>query len=463
MKHRISFCLTYACILVFGTLGVLLLVFGEKSPRASQTENRMLAGFPTVSKESLGSGEFMSGLESYLSDGVPERDAIVIDTAVWMSALSIGQEIDTDEEMLAAAEAFAEEDDPEYLPADTTAPTPEPTEAPEPTETDETPEPDFEPTDTPESFESPEPTDAPEPENTVRDCTFRMTLANGSIQTMYRFPKKNVQNAVDVLNAYRAVLPEDGHVFFTQAPYPGIGFDLKSGRVTEWNCDVEETIQQNVLPGVEIVSTFDTLEEPLKRGEDLFFSTDHHWKPRAACYVAQAMLERIGIHPLPYDGYAYYHLDGFYGAAYSSHPELKKTHKADTIDVLIPQLPVNGYTIAWDGTEKPCPFMLKQANYTSYVGGTLGPWRCYETGVDSGRRCIVIGDSFLCVFVPFLTPYYEEVHTTDFRQAYYDAKHANWTLTDYIKEHEIDDIYVILGTANSINAGYMLKLMNRYL
>lgn len=459
MKHRISFYLTYACILLFGTLGVLLLVFGEKEPRASQTENRMLAGFPTFSAESVGSGAFMSGLESYLSDGVPARDAIVVETAVWMNALSLEQDVNTDEELYAAIEAFSEEDETEDLPTEAPEDTPEPSEAPEtPAEADsETPQPDAAATD------APAPTEAPASENSVRDCAFRVTMKNGRVETLYTFPKENVQNAVNVLNAYRAVLPENGHVFFTQSPYPGIGFDLQSGRVIEWDCDVEETIQQNVLPGVEIVSTFETLKEPLRRGEDLFFTTDHHWKPRAACYVAQAMLERIGIHPLPYDGYAYYHLDGFYGAKYTSHPELKKTHKGDTIDVMIPQLPVTGYTIAWDGTEKLCPFMLKQANYVSYIGGTLGPWRCYETGVDSGRRCLVVGDSFLCAFVPYLTPYYDEVHTTDFRVAYYDAKHACWTLTDYVRDHAIDDIYIILGTANSINAGYMLNFLNRYL
>ena len=40
-------------------------------------------------------------------------------------------------------------------------------------------------------------------------------------------------------------------------------------------------------------------------GEYLFFTTDHHWTPRAACYTANAILETMGVDPRPYDSYSF--------------------------------------------------------------------------------------------------------------------------------------------------------------
>ena len=46
MKRKLSFLLLYGSLVLFGGLGALLLIFGEKAPHASLAENRMLAGLP---------------------------------------------------------------------------------------------------------------------------------------------------------------------------------------------------------------------------------------------------------------------------------------------------------------------------------------------------------------------------------------------------------------------------------
>lgn len=467
MKHRISFYLTFSCILLFGSIGALLLGAGEKAPRESYSENRMLAGFPEFSAQTVRNGDFMSGLESYLSDGMPARDRIINDTEVVMNIFSVSREDDAEEELLAEIEELCEDpgEDPESAPvleeavirnegSATAAPSAEPTDAQQPVAS--------EPTDAQQPG-APEPTDAPQSATPVRECSLRQIRADGTYHRVYTFSEENVQNAIDVLNAYRSVLPEDGHVFFTQVPYPTIARAMQTDEFVHWECDVEETINANALPGVEAVSTFDVFEVPLQAGEDLYFHTDHHWRPRAACYIANAMLARLGISAPDYDAYSYYQYNGFYGS-YGGTAKKRAKLDPDTIDILIPNLPVRGWTIAWDGTENPCPFMVTERGaYLSYLGGTLGPWRRYETGVDSGRNCLVIGDSYLCAFLPYLAPYYEEIHSTDYRPASYDGGHAKWGAAQYIKEHGISDVYVILSTASSVNSSYMLSLMQRYL
>ena len=464
MKHRISFYLTYACVVLFGTVGVLLLLFGSKAPRESESENRMLAGFPTFSAETVKDGSFMSGLESYLSDGMPARERIVTDTAVWLNAFSVSRGEQAETDLYQSVEAFGDESDGQTAqptPAQTDAPeeaeitVPTETQAPAPTQPAETQPTDAVPTDAP--------TAAPI-EAQVKACTFRQVREDGTYRTTYSFSEEHMQNAVDVLNAYRAVLPEDGHLFFTQVPYPTIAQSIRQGEYAHWESDVEATLAANTLPGVEIISALEVLEAPLKAGEELYFYTDHHWKARAACYVAQAMLQRIGIDAPDYDAYSYYQYSGFYGSLIAEHPELRATTEPDSIDVLIPTLPVRGVTIAWDGTEKPCAFMVTtRKSYLAYLDGTRGPWRRYETGVDCDRKCLVIGDSYVCCFLPYLAPYYEEIHNADFRTDYYDAQNRAWGVAEYIRDHGITDVYVVLSTASGINSAYMLKLMLRYL
>ena len=76
MKKRLTFYITFACIAVFGSLGLLLLVRGEKEARPSDAENRMLAGFPAFSLQTVADGSFMEGIESFLSDAMPARNSI---------------------------------------------------------------------------------------------------------------------------------------------------------------------------------------------------------------------------------------------------------------------------------------------------------------------------------------------------------------------------------------------------
>ena len=353
MKHRISFYLTYACIVLFGSIGLLLLALGEKSPRESASENRMLAGFPALSAEAVRDGSFMDGLESYLSDGMPARERIVTDTAVLLNAIALSKEDGAEENVFDEIGAPAQMPEETELPqADTILLEPDAPQTPEPT-------------DCPPAGAVPSPSGSPEntePMQTaipVAACSLRRIRPDGTSRMTETYSETSIQNAIDVLNAYRSVLPEDGRLFFTQSPYASVALTMQHGEFTGWESDVEAMLQSNTLSGVEIVSTIDVLEEPLLAGEDLFFRTDHHWTPRGACYLAQAMLKRMGIDAPDYDAYSYKTYRSFYGSTVTAHPERKSTTTPDTIDVLIPNLPVKGCTIAWDGSEKPCPFILE--------------------------------------------------------------------------------------------------------
>lgn len=478
MKRKPSFILLYIVLVLLGGLGAYLLLFGAREPRASMTENRMLAGFPELTKDSVKTGAFMTGLEDFLSDNMPERDGLVAQADRILDRLSLPSEAtgEEDDPFAAQVAAIAQEGAGEATdaPAATPESTAEPTAAPTPTPTPEptaTPAPTPTPAEeTPASTPTPEPTATPEPVVVAKDlsqikpCTFTLTERSGAIRTVYTFPTENILRAIRVLNAYRSYLPADGHVFFVEPPFPGVAASLQDGSCIGWGSDLEETITEYSDDGVYMVSVQKALEQPLLDGEFLFFTTDHHWTPRAACYTLNAILETVGIDPRPYDNHTFTVVRDFYGSALNGDPNFRKTHRPDTLDVLVPDLPVKGYRIYWDRSEKEAPLIFeKYSNYMSYLGGTLGPWRRFETGVDCDRSCLVIGDSFANCFVPFLASYYEYIHVTDVRQDYYDAANARWSISQYMLENGVDDVYFVLSTASGVNTVGLMDNLLRYL
>ncbi len=482
MRRKLSFLLLYGILVLFGGLGALLLIWGEREEHASLTENRMLAGFPRLTWAAVKDGSFMSGMEDFLSDNVPERDRLVdaADSVMDLFSLVKKTEDDLDDELAAQLSAFALEggefeDLPEeelFPPEDSPAPqethealavpenTPAPTDAPAPEATpgteNETPAPTSEPV--------AEPTAAAQKDlSAIKDCTFNLTLKNGTRQLVYTFPKANIQRTIKVLNAYRAKLPADGRVFFAQPPFSGIGFKLGNGTAIGWDGDLEDTVNAYADEGVSMVSVQQVLEQPLLSKEYIYFNTDHHWTPRAACYVANACLKQLGIDPRPYESYAYHTYKDFYGSAATT-PKARAGRKPDTLDVMITATPVQGYQVYWNRTEREAPLIYENNHtYMAFLGGTKGPWRRFETGVDSGRNCLVIGDSFSLVFVPYLSPYYETIIVTDVRDTYYEHVNAKWTISQYMAENGVDDVYIVLSTASGVNTTGMFSSLLRYL
>lgn len=505
-KKKFAFIITYACVAFLGGLGLMLLLLAEKSPRASEKENRMLAGFPEFSIASVADGSFMTGLEAYLSDAMFDRDGIVDATSRISAVFSVGVTEDSVEDDVAAfaSEDAGEDDTESAAQAETGLITPAVTEETQTQAAMQAVSAAAEPqaSDTLNTSEAPEATEAAEegvteepadeipaekaeedesaesdpyavdeeynPYDTAVDAegwrvgAFWQKRPDGSMRTVYKFPIENLKNAAKVLNAYRAILPKDGKMFFAQIPFKGTGMGLMQGTYTGWGCDIEELLGTHVDDGVVIVSATDVLEEHLLNGEYLYFHTDHHWTPRAASYLASAFLATQGITSYAYEDYRYSVYHNFYGS-YGSTAAKRDGLSPDDLDVLIPMLPTESYTIDSRGTEKQSRFMVERSSYLAYLGGTQGPWRRFASGAHTGRSCLVIGDSYSNCFIPYLMPYYDNVFSVDMRTAYFSKAKAGCTVTEFVAKYGISDIYFIPSTASSINSGYMLSHLWKYL
>ena len=435
---RFGFLIRYLWVLALVWLGGMTLLLTPREARVSTTENRMLAAAPELSRKTLLDGSFTDGTETWLSDGIVLRDPLIGLSRSVESLLKLpSDEADEAMELIDAIEAEMNE-----APDETAAPTPAPeetplvpqkTEAPQPTET------------------AAEPTAEPTAPIEVGDAEFWMEFANGSKQTVFEFPAKNIYRAAEVLNAYRDALPENGTVVFLQVPVASMGnaYQNRIEKGPVWHSNVEDALQGLVKDGVIVVKAEEAMNAPLSRGEYVYFRTDHHWTARGAYYAYCAAMERLGVPTADYDDYTYSVRSGMRGN------NAKNGAKSDTLEVMHELLPTRSFVVSHLSESREIPFMDYDTNgYLAFIRGTQKPWRRFETGSKTGRTALLIGDSFANAFLPYLLPHYDRVMMTDLRYTSYVPEDAGASVSGYIDAYGVDDVYFVLSLATSINSEF---------
>lgn len=462
MKHRFSFVLTMWWVLALAMVGVLMMVYAPKEERVSDVDNRMLAGVPELSGQSVISAEFMQGLDSWLSDSFFAREDIVSFTKGLLASTAFERyekdiEAELDKEQAEAEKRLEElEKSEDNMVNDA--------EAEDNPPDDELMEDDFDLI-APNDDLSGETDD--ENQEVIHGTAYLwMEKTDGTQEKLYTFSEKDINTVSEMLNAYRDALGEDGTVHYMQIPYSGTAYRW-IGNTEEycgWGCNVEDALRSRVKDGVYVHNIPEIFEEPLRNGEYLYFRLDHHWAPRGAALACNAIMASQGYPTVDYDDYEYLVYKNFYGSKYDASDKEKMRLKADTLEVWYPNLPERHYLVERLTKLEERELMdYERKNYRAYLCGTLGPWRLIDTGYSTGRTALIICDSFGTAFAPYLLPYYDYVLMTDLRPDYYNAKAAGGSVREYIEKYEVDDIYMVLSTNSGVRKQYSLSYMMKYL
>lgn len=474
-------------------LGVLLLLLAPRQERFSEQENRMLAGFPSFSGETLTSGAFFTGVEDYLSDGFFAR-ADVIEAAEASLELfnhqteeqrQIRQEAETNALLAADAdgslweEEMAKEAGEEAAPQDAgpvrPAPSATPSAAADVLAASPSVIPSVAPSATPSATPAaavtmpaaipsasatPSPTQAA-PTSTPRvivplaeNESYRLELLESETEAsrIYEYSAANVMTFAKTLNYLKALLPDGGEVYYLQPPVAEVGrrLSVRTSRYIGWRSAMEDALATQVTDGVHIYNVPEILNGPLTDKQDIYYYTDHHWTPLGAWYAVEAIMRDRGYPVVAYDAYEYQ----------SRIMRRDQVGREDWLHFLYPLAPTHSYVLTNLTNETEIPFMnYKSTTYTGYINNTRTPWRRFTSGYGSQRRALLISDSFGNVFLPYLLPYYGEVHMTDLRASYFKESEAGGTFAELLKYHQIDDIYVVLSTSNGINSKNSLEVM----
>ena len=445
MKKPFFFALAYAALLALLTLGVGILTFAPREERMSESENRMLQGFPALRGEDLLSGAFMGEFESYLSDAFPARDRLV---RASRAALSLFGERD---EEYAIKEAIAQQmdqasDPEEAAPSENGPKELRPSAAPAETAAD------------PESSGTTVPPEA-------RDAAFWLVRPDGRRDVEEQYPAANLAYLAPVLDEYRACLPADGRVLFLNAPVSSDAHAIDlTGTRTDWGYDLDEALQALTGDGVIIYDATDILRPWLGK-EDLYPTGDHHWHAQTASHMADAMAKDLGVPAAGFYDYMYRLELDFRGDPCT--PEQLQSMDLDRNNrrIPVPVTPVESYVVTFMDQLKPTVYLESDRieGYGIYLGGLHRPWRLFVTGYHTGRTALVIGDSFYHAFLPYITPYYDRILSTDLRDGMYRTSLAGGSIRQYMEHYEVDDVYLVMCRYTSVNEYVYQNRLERYL
>ena len=204
-------------------------------------------------------------------------------------------------------------------------------------------------------------------------------------------------------------------------------------------------IGKNLLPYVEYA---DVLGEFLRAreaiydyGVKLYYKTDHHWTSEGAYLAYQLWCRSEGIEPRSREDYTITPTDGFYGTSYSK-SALWLT-KPDTIETW--EYPIN-VTVTIDDKDEYNSLFFKEHltepdKYPVYLDGNHSFERIVNHDNPTGKKILLIKDSYAHTFAPFMAENCSEIDMVDLR--YYLDPVSNLT-----NETQYDEVLILYGISN---------------
>lgn len=418
-----------------GLTGIFMLLFTEKDATASERENRMLQGFPDVNAQAIGSGQFAGEFDDFLSDNLVGRDAAI---SAAESLLGVFNTISGDEAFEKKNQEMEQRLDAEGGNANAAA------------ETDED--------DGEGEISTGKVLSAGEVPMDERKSYMWYVKTDGTLSLKYEYLKTNVDTYAETLRLLKTCLPEDGIINFVEVPLASQANRWRDQQsvYSGWGSSLELMLQQS-LAGAKNINVYSAwnLLSPYVCGETpMFYFTDHHWSAEAAYIVCSAMLEDQGLPVIPYEEYTYKSITS---------SAIDENGRRDVFNVLYPLSPVRSYVVKRGVDHEISLMAYDVATYTCFMNGSREPWRKIVTSADNGRKALVICDSFGNAFTPYLLAYYDEVHMCDFRYGYYDRSEAGGYIKDNIAKYGIDDVYIVISTANDLRKDNSIKYLRQYL
>ncbi len=189
------------------------------------------------------------------------------------------------------------------------------------------------------------------------------------------------------------------------------------------------------------VDVYSALEE--HKDEKIFYRTDHHWTTLGAYYGYTAVVEAMGMTPLPLsDYYETVVSEDFLGTVFSSsgfswvEPETMSTY-VEQGDAVVTNYPQGS---AVEGSLYVESFLEAKDKYSYFFGGNT-PLLEIDTGKKDAPSLLILRDSYMDSMSPYLFEHFSKISIVDLR--YYKT-----SLKAYIESNSFDDILVCYSVPN---------------
>lgn len=202
------------------------------------------------------------------------------------------------------------------------------------------------------------------------------------------------------------------------------------------------SIRGQLAADIQFIDIYNTLSA--HKQEYIYYKTDHHWTSRGAYYAYQEAASVLGFEALRPDDFEIEPASScFYGTLHS-----KSGHRfvePDTIQFFIPKkgLPcrVEYVNEKKTGTSLYAREHLQQKDkYAVFLDGNHALVRITARN-QTGRKLLLLKDSYANSLVPFLINHYDEIHVVDLR-------HFNLPLLPYIEQNGLSEAMLLYNTVS---------------
>lgn len=240
-------------------------------------------------------------------------------------------------------------------------------------------------------------------------------------------------------------------------------FSLIPGKVSVWadllpagapNDDEGQYIARGAaLQGPKWLDTNTTLNA--HKDEYIYYRTDHHWTTLGAYYAYAALMEGMGLEPMPLSSFDRAVVsEEFFGTTFSSSGV--RWLEPDTMEFFVPQSAAT-VTNYFDGTPTEGQLydlskLSEKDKYSAFLGGNK-PLTVVKSNVApaGAPKLMLIRDSYADSLAPFLCYNFSEIHLVDPR--YYKT-----SMAQYVKDNAIDDVLVLYSVSNFVKDGNLFVL-----
>lgn len=272
----------------------------------------------------------------------------------------------------------------------------------------------------------------------------------GSSQTLsaeYARVISSYAQQLDGVQVYNLIAPTSIE-FYLPEKYQGIASSERE------NIDF---VAQQMSDKVISVDAYSQIEK--NREDYLYFRTDHHWTARGAYEAYIAFCKSAGLTPVSLEEMEQRQIDGFLGTFYSQTHDSQLAQTPDFVEYFLP--PVQTTTTRY---QKGAPFTpIDSSIFASYATGGQNTYSVFlhgdfplthiQTDNHTGRKVLLVKESYGNAFAPFLACNFDEVYIVD--QRYFELG-----LIDFVKEKGITDL-LFLNNIFAVNTDVRIRELSR--
>lgn len=414
MKQRVHYLQLVSFTLFLGGIGLLSL-FKQKNT-VSIEEKRTLTPVPAYSWKSLKEGRYTDSMELYYADNFPWRQSFMNAAFAMQRARGIKSE---------EVSFYSTEKKPGVI--------------------------------TPHLKPDQQAKDSGDDASLTAEVSKGLIIYNNMAMQVFGGSEKMAKACAQGINNFVAALPPGVRAYCMVAPTAGEFYLPASYRkMARSEKDNIATIYNNLNPNITAVDAITALAAHTE--EYLYFNSDHHWTALGAYYAYRATCDKMGITANDINAMPKKTINGFLGSLYWLTRDQKLLAQKDFVDYYQipgqyttrvftknnPNKPINGSLLAG---------YASGANaYSVFLGGDY-PLMRINTAAESGRKLLIIKNSYGNPYSVFFVPHFDEVFIVDYR--YYEKG-----VLPLIKEFGITDVLITYGSFSANTSWHIRRLQH---